>query len=97
MSEPEVENVRLHAVVHGRVQGVNFRAYTQREASRYGLSGWVINRWDDTVETVVEGRRAAVEEFERFLWRGSPSAEVDQVDVTYSEATGEFAGFHIRY
>ncbi len=97
MSDPEEQNVRLYAVVYGLVQGVNFRVYTQREAARWGLSGWVRNRSDETVETMAEGPRPAVEEFERFLWQGSPSAQVEQVDVTYSPATGEFAGFNIRY
>lgn len=96
-ASPEPARVRLHAVVHGLVQGVNFRYYTQREAAQRNLTGWVRNQWDETVETVAEGPRAVLEDFERFLHRGSPSAEVERVDVTYSEATGEFTGFHIRY
>ena len=99
MSEhtPDDAPVRLHAVAHGMVQGVNFRAYTQREAARLRLTGWVRNQWNGTVETVAEGPRAALEEFERTLQRGPPAALVDAVDVTYSEATGEFGGFNIRY
>jgi len=89
--------VRLQAVVHGYVQGVNFRTHTQYEATRRNLTGWVRNRWDGTVETVAEGPRAVLEDFERYLHRGPPAAEVDRVDVTYGEATGEFNGFHIRY
>ena len=73
---PDEVTVRLHAIVHGYVQGVTFRATTQREAARRKLTGWVRNRWDGTVETV---------------------ADVEQVDLTYSEATGEFRGFNIRY
>jgi acylphosphatase len=89
--------VRLHALVHGYVQGVNFRTTTQREAAHRNLTGWVRNRWDGTVETVAEGRREVLEDFEKYLYRGPAAAEVDRVDVIYGEATGEFSGFHIRY
>lgn len=89
--------LRLHAVVYGYVQGVNFRSSTQREAASLNLTGWVRNRWDGTVETVAEGPRSAIERFERYLHRGPMAAEVERVDVTYSAATGEFSGFHIRY
>jgi acylphosphatase len=102
MSDPrkdasEQARVRLHAVVHGYVQGVNFRSSTQREAVRRNLTGWVRNRWDGTVETVAEGPREILEDFEKYLHRGPSAAEVDRVDVSYGEATGEFSGFNIRY
>ena len=93
-STPEA---RLHAVVHGHVQGVNFRYYTVQNAQRLGLTGWVANRWNGTVETVAEGRREALGEFQNFLHRGSPSAMVQQVDVTWETATGEFRRFGVRY
>jgi len=89
--------VRLHAVIHGYVQGVNFRTTTQREAVRRNLTGWVRNCWDGTVETVAEGPREVLEDFEKYLHRGPAAAEVERVDVSYGEATGEFSGFHIRY
>ncbi|NLF77644.1 MAG: acylphosphatase [Chloroflexi bacterium] len=88
---------RLHAVVHGWVQGVGFRAATQRAAAQHNLSGWVRNHADGTVETVAEGPRPALEAFEQFLHRGPALAEVERVDVSYSPASGEFAGFNIRY
>lgn len=88
---------RLHAVIQGRVQGVTFRATTQREAARLKLTGWVKNRWDGAVETVAEGPRDALAEFEHYLRRGPSAAVVEEIDVTYDEATGEFGGFNIRY
>lgn len=97
MPDNPAENARLHATVHGYVQGVNFRATTQREAAHLNLTGWVRNRWDGSVETVAEGSRAALETFERFLHRGPAAADVERVDSTYSEATGEFSSFNIRY
>lgn len=91
------KNVRLHAIVYGYVQGVNFRATTQHEARIRNLTGWVRNQWDETVEVMAEGPRTTLEEFERYLHQGPSAAEVEDVEVTYSEATGEFSGFNIRY
>jgi acylphosphatase len=93
-SKPEA---RLQAVVHGRVQGVNFRYYTVHEAQRLGLTGWVANRWDGTVEAVAEGSREALSKFRAFLHRGSPSAFVQQVDDRWESPTGEFERFRVRY
>ncbi|MCD4686294.1 MAG: acylphosphatase [Anaerolineae bacterium] len=89
--------VRLHAIIHGYVQGVSFRAYTQREAAQLKITGWVKNNWDGTVETIAEGPRAQIAAFERWLHRGPRMATVDRVASTTSEATGEFSRFNIRY
>jgi len=51
---------RIHAVVHGRVQGVFFRETTRQQASAFGLSGWVRNLADGTVETEFQGEEEAV-------------------------------------
>jgi acylphosphatase len=88
---------RVHAVVHGYVQGVNFRYYATRTARDLGLSGWVANRSDGTVETIAEGKRSDLDEFLDFLHRGSPSASVRGVDVEWDSPTGEFSGFRVRY
>ena len=94
--QPRTE-ARLHAIVHGRVQGVNFRYYTVLSEHRLDLTGWVANRWDGAVETVAEGRREALDEFLQFLHRGSPSAMVQQVDATWEIPTGQFRHFGARY
>ncbi|HET90207.1 MAG TPA: acylphosphatase [Chloroflexi bacterium] len=88
---------RLHAIVHGRVQGVNFRYYTICTAQQLGLTGWVANRRDGTVETVAEGPRAALSEFHEFLHHGPPSAVVQHVDVKWETPTGTFQQFRVRY
>jgi len=93
-SKPEA---RLHAVVHGYVQGVNFRYYTVRTAQYLNLTGWVANRWDGSVETVAEGQREALNGFLAFLHRGSPSSVVRRVDAEWETPSGEFAGFRVRY
>ncbi|MDW8064387.1 MAG: acylphosphatase [Anaerolineae bacterium] len=91
------ERVRLHAIVHGIVQGVNFRYYTRLRAETFGLSGWVANRSDGTVEVVAEGPRSAVEALLQFLQQGPPAARVDYVETYWERPTGEFRGFRIRY
>jgi len=88
---------RLQAVVHGRVQGVSFRYYTQRQAQELGLNGYVRNRWDGTVEVVAEGPRAALDSLLSSLRRGPRAAFVTQVDVSWSPATGGFHRFEVRY
>jgi acylphosphatase len=88
---------RLSAVVHGIVQGVSFRDYTRREATRLQLIGWVANQWDGSVKVVAEGPEAALQRFMQWLHKGSPAARVDHVDVVWTEATGEFHQFEIRW
>lgn len=91
------EHEQLRAVVHGRVQGVNFRAYTVEEATELGLTGWVRNCPDRTVEVCAEGPRERLERLLQFLYRGSPSAQVTSVDVLWLPATHRYRGFEVRY
>lgn len=97
MAENSTSRSRVHAIVRGRVQGVNFRYYTTRTARRLGVTGWVANRRDGTVETVAEGSRSDLEEFVDFLHRGSPAARVEDVDVAWQDHKDEFDGFRVRY
>ena len=97
MGEKLKTETRLHAVVHGFVQGVSFRYYTIRTAQNLGLTGWVANRRDGTVETVAEGRREPLDEFAAFLHRGPPSASVREVNIEWETPTGEFKSFRVRY
>jgi acylphosphatase len=97
MGEKLKPEARLHAIVHGYVQGVNFRYYTIRTAQHLGLTGWVANRWDGTVEVVAEGQREALNQLRAFLRRGSPSSVVRKVDVEWEIYTGEFDRFGVRY
>ena len=88
---------RLHAVVSGMVQGVNFRYYTARQAESLGVTGWVANQWDGTVEVVAEGTRADLQSLLDWLKHGPPSARVDSVEPAWEEPTGEFKSFRVRY
>lgn len=88
---------RVIAVVHGRVQGVFFRAYTQDEAVRLGLKGWVRNRPNGSVEAVLEGDDAVVDQMIEWLHKGSPLSVVSGVMVTEEKPVGEAGSFSIRY
>ncbi|MBN2469152.1 MAG: acylphosphatase [Anaerolineae bacterium] len=87
----------LHAIIHGHVQGVSFRYYTTQTARRLGLTGWVRNRPDHTVEVRAEGARHQLEQLHAFLKAGPPAARVTQVDVTWAEATRQLTTFEIRH
>ena len=88
---------RVHLKIHGRVQGVFFRANTQREAIQLGLTGWVRNCPDGAVETIAEGETEKVEEFIQWCRHGPPHAQVTQVDIQRSEFKGDFDGFAVAY
>jgi acylphosphatase len=87
---------QLHAVVRGRVQGVGFRYTTLRRAHALGLVGWVANRGDGAVEVVAEGARPALDTFLEFLHVGPPAADVHDVALQWTTATGEFRTFDVR-
>jgi len=86
---------RVHVVVRGRVQGVAFRAHTADQARRVGVSGWVRNRPDGSVEAAFEGPRPAVEALLGFVRRGPHAAHVDDVEVRDEPLAGD-ARFEIR-
>jgi acylphosphatase len=91
------EKVRLQAIVHGRVQGVNFRYYTQLRAQELGVTGYVRNKCDRTVEVVAEGEREAVEKLLEFIKLGPRGALVRRVDRQWQDPTGQFKYFEVRY
>jgi acylphosphatase len=83
--------------IDGRVQGVGYRAWVDRTARGLGLSGWVRNRFDGTVEACFVGNREDVENQISQCWQGPRSAVVTQVEV--SDAPGDTesgGGFLIR-
>jgi len=87
---------RLHAIVEGRVQGVGFRYFTQERAVFLGLTGWVRNRWDGTVELVAEGSRADLEILLEAIRRGPRVGTTKNVKTDWQQAAGEFSSFYIR-
>ena len=74
--------------VTGRVQGVSFRWYAAREATRLGLTGWVRNEPDSSVRAHAEGPPEAVDEFVTWCRQGPPAAQVRDVEVSDTDPTG---------
>ena len=91
------KQVRAHAVISGRVQGVFFRVETQRAAEGFGVFGWVRNRPDGTVEAVFEGEHQAVDDVLNWCKQGPGMARVEKVDVGWQDYTGEFKSFDITF
>ena len=87
---------RCKVIVQGIVQGVNFRYYTQRQAVRYGVTGWVRNLPDGSVAAVFEGEEQDVEAMIQWCRHGPPSAEVTQLIAQPEEHRGEFSSFSIK-
>ncbi len=86
---------RVHVIIRGRVQGVFFRAATQREAKRLGITGWVKNRPDGSIELLAEGEEDAIRELTSWASHGPSAARVDGIDVRWRGYTGEFYEFSI--
>jgi acylphosphatase len=87
---------RLNARIIGRVQGVGFRYYAERQARRLSLTGWIQNLPDGVVEICAEGDEASLERLIDWCHEGPPSAAVTDVQVTWSDATAEFPDFRTR-
>ena len=87
---------RVHLIVQGRVQGVGFRYSTRLEAIQLGLTGYVRNLSDGTVEIVAEGVSPAMNQLLEWVKQGPPAALVKQVDIAYRPANGEFSDFTIQ-
>lgn len=95
MSE-ELASVR--ATVYGRVQGVFFRSFTSRKARDLGLTGYVRNMPDGTVEVYAEGEKEKLEELIAALKVGPPAAKVEKVATHWSDYSGKYPGFVVsRY
>ena len=88
----------LHAVVYGVVQGVNFRAFVLRHARELGLTGYVRNLYpEEAVEVKAEGKREQLEQLLRHLEVGPRSAWVKRVEANWSEYSGAYSRFEIRF
>lgn len=93
---PTIPQARIRLIVKGRVQGVYFRASAIQQARHLGLTGWVMNHDDGSVEVVAEGRSGNIEALIAWCRQGPPGARVDKVDVQRQDFRGEFSEFRIR-
>jgi len=88
---------RVHLVIAGRVQGVWFRANTQKKAKTLDLKGWVKNRPDGRVEAVFEGEKEQIDHIIEWCKKGPSFARVDDVQIQWETPIGDFTTFTITY
>ena len=86
----------VHIRIEGRVQGVAFRDWMERTASALGVTGWVRNRRDGSVEAVISGKAGLVADMLELCRRGPPAATVRNVEVLGSQDEAGLSGFEIR-
>jgi acylphosphatase len=86
---------RVHLLIEGRVQGVGFRYFTMERANQLGIVGWVRNTIDNKVEISAEGPKEVLENWIKLLKNGPSHAHVSNVDIKWSDATGQFTKFSI--
>jgi len=87
----------VQAIVYGYVQGVFFRAFASRWATELGLTGYVRNVPGGRVEINAEGERKQLEKLIDHLKVGPPAARVKKVVTNWSEYSGNYSVFSIRY
>lgn len=88
--------VRIHAHIYGKVQGVFFRLSTQKVALTAGVSGWVRNRPDGSVEAVFEGDQTAVDTVLEWCRKGPENAHVESVISETEPFSNRYEGFTVR-
>jgi acylphosphatase len=88
---------RVSIIVHGRVQGVFYRARAKEKAIELDLNGWVKNRIDGTVEIVAEGDKKELQRLVDWSKRGPTHAHVTRIEVEWQPFIGEFTHFTVKY
>jgi len=95
MTNP-LETSCVHLRISGRVQGVYYRACMLQRAQQLGLTGWVMNRPDGSVEAVAQGSKARVDELIAWCHQGPDGARVAGVDAQWQNPENRFVGFAIK-
>lgn len=91
-----MKTVRATVRIKGRVQGVNFRYFTQRTACQHGITGWVRNLPDGDVEALFEGTQSAVQEVIDWCRTGPAAARVDELLIDWEDFRDEFDSFEVH-
>ncbi len=89
-------STRAHVFITGKVQGVFYRVWVRTQAERLGLTGWVKNLTDGSVEAVFEGPKDKIEEIISKCKIGPNVAGVKHLDIKWEKATEEYTGFEIE-
>ncbi|KAJ8120523.1 hypothetical protein ONZ43_g2788 [Nemania bipapillata] len=87
---------RIYFLVHGRVQGVNFRNFTQKEATKLGVTGWCMNTDNEKVEGEAQGSHEAIKQFLKAIDQGPRHARVVKLDKEDRESLEGETHFEIR-
>jgi len=87
----------VHVFISGKVQGVFFRAETQRAAIGFRLTGWVRNMVDGRVEALFEGEDTNIDKMIAWCHIGPPAAKVEEVLIEEECYIDEFKNFSIKY
>ena len=87
---------RYHLIIKGRVQGVGYRMSAYDAAIDLGITGWVKNMRDGSVEVLAESDKATLEQFVSWAKKGPGYAKVSEVSTEELDASGEFKSFYIR-
>ena len=90
------EAARVHLKINGRVQGVYFRASTVEQARTLGLTGWVKNCPDGSVDAIAEGEREQLEKLIHWCRSGPAGARVKEVHAQWETMKGEFQTFFVK-
>ena len=88
--------VGAHIFVKGLVQGVGFRYFVMREANHNGLTGFVKNLYDGSVEVYVEGEKTSVDQFKTVLKAGSSFSRVDRIEVKDLPYANKYSRFSVE-
>lgn len=94
-----VSHIAIHArrfLVRGRVQGVGFRWFVEREAAILQIAGWVRNNHDGSVEVLAQGTRDQLAGLHARLREGPRAARIDGVEVSEAEPVAGLSSFQIR-
>lgn len=86
---------RVHLIISGFVQGIGYRAWIKREATKLGITGWVKNREDGEVEAICEGKPESIEALINLAKQGPLLSQINQVEVKWEASRGEYASFEI--
>ena len=88
---------RIHCQIHGTVQGVFYRAHAKEWARQLGLTGWVRNKADGSVELMAEGEEKGLKDLIKKLKKGPPAGEVKDFKCEWQPASGKFTAFNVRF
>lgn len=88
---------QLRLKIYGKVQGVGFRMNTKRKADKLGLTGWVQNKNDGTVEIVAQGEKEDLKKLKKWARIGPSLARVEKIDSNWQKIEQKFDDFSIRY